>query len=77
LELSSTDFSFHFSKKDDLFSFIKRDGSSSVKLIKLVVITFSIWMIWRMRNYARFKDKIDVSRAISIIKDLMSNGKFF
>jgi len=27
-------------------------------------------MIWRMRNYARFQDKIDVSRAISIIKDL-------
>jgi len=27
-------------------------------------------MIWRMRNYARFQDKIEVSRAISIIKDL-------
>jgi len=34
------------------------------------VITFSIWMIWHMWNYARFKDKIDVSRAISVIKDL-------
>jgi len=39
-------------------------------LNKLVVITFSIWMIWRMRNYVRFQDKIDVSRAISTIKDL-------
>jgi len=38
-----------------------------VNLIKLVVITFPIWMIWRMRNYARFHVKIDVS---TIIKDL-------
>jgi len=52
------------------FSFIKSNGSPLVKLIKLVVTTFSIWMIWRMRNYARFQDKIDVSRAISLIKDL-------
>ena len=27
-------------------------------------------MIWRMRNYARFQDKIEVSRTISVIKDL-------
>jgi len=27
-------------------------------------------MIWRMRNYARFEDKIEVSTAISVIKDL-------
>jgi len=27
-------------------------------------------MIWRMRNYARVQDKIDVYRAISVIKDL-------
>jgi len=27
-------------------------------------------MIWRMRNYPRFQDKIDVSRAILEIKDL-------
>ena len=27
-------------------------------------------MIWHMRNYARFQDKIDVSRALSVIKDL-------
>jgi len=44
----------HYSNKDDLLSFIKSDGSPLVKLIKFVVITFSIWMIWRMRNYARF-----------------------
>jgi len=60
----------HFSNKDDLLSFIKSDDSPLVKLIKLVVITFSIWMIWRMRNYARFQDKIEVSRAILTIKDL-------
>ena len=53
-----------------LFLFIKSDGSPLVKLIKLAVITFSIWMIWRMRNYARFQDKIAVSRAILVIKDL-------
>jgi len=35
----------HFSNKDDLLSFIKSDGSPSVKLIKLAVIIFSIWMI--------------------------------
>jgi len=39
-------------------------------MIKLVVITFSIWMLWRLRNYARFEDNIEVSRAISIIKYL-------
>ena len=61
---------FHFSIKDDLLSFIKSDGSPLVKLINLVVVTFSIWMIWRMGNYARFQDKIGVSRAISVIKDL-------
>jgi len=60
----------HFSNKDDLLSFIKSDGSPLVKLIKLAVITFSIWILWRMRNYARFQDKIEVSRAISVIKDL-------
>jgi len=61
---------YHLSNKDYLLSFIKSDDSPLVKLIKLVVITFSIWMIWRMRNYARFQDKIEVSRTISVIKDL-------
>ena len=71
MELGSTDFSSSlFSNKDDLFSFIKSDGSPLDKLIKLAVITFSIWMLWCMRNYARFQDKIEVSRAISVIKDL-------
>jgi len=27
-------------------------------------------MIWRMGNQARFEDKIEVSKAISVIKDL-------
>jgi len=54
----------HFSNKDDFLSFIKSDGSPLVKLIKLVVITFSIWMIWHMRNYAHFQDKIEVSRGL-------------
>ena len=27
-------------------------------------------MLWRMRNYAHFKDKIEVFRAISVIKNL-------
>jgi len=35
----------HSSNKDDLLSFVKSDGSHLVKLIKLVVVTFSIWMI--------------------------------
>jgi len=61
---------FHFSNNDDLLSFTKSDGSHLVKLIKFVVITFSNWIIWRMRNYVRFQDNIDVSRAISVIKDL-------
>ena len=60
----------HCSNKVDLLSFIKSDGSLLVKLIKFVVITFSIWMIWCTRNYARFQDKIDVSKTISVIKDL-------
>ena len=34
------------------------------------MITFSIWMLWRMRNYARLEDKIDVSKGILVIKDL-------
>jgi len=60
---------YHFSNVDDLLSFIKSGGSPLVNLIKLVVITFSIWMIWRMRNYARFQVKIVFSRAIYTIKD--------
>ena len=60
----------HFSNKDYLLSFIKSDDIPLVKLIKLVVITFSIWMICCMRNYARFQEKIDVSRTISVIKYL-------
>ena len=60
----------HFSNKDDLLSFIKSDGSPLLKLIKLAMIIFYIWMIWRIRNYVRFQDKIDVSRAISVIKYL-------
>jgi len=60
----------HFSNKDDFLSFIKSDSSPLVKLIKLAVITFSIWMICRIRNYARFQDKIEVSRDISVIKYL-------
>ena len=28
-------------------------------------------MIWRMRNYARFQDKIEVSKVISVIKYLI------
>ena len=41
-----------------------------LNLVKLAVITFSIWMIWRMRNYACFQDKIEVYRVILVIKDL-------
>jgi len=59
-----------FSNKNDILSFIKSDGSPLVKFLKVVVITFSIWMIWYMRNYARFQDKINVSRAILVIKYL-------
>ena len=33
------------SNKEDLLSFIKSDGSSLVKLLKLVVVTYSIWII--------------------------------
>jgi len=61
---------YDFSNKDDLLSFIKSDGSLLVKLVKLTVITFYIWMIWRLRNYARFQDKIEVSMAILVIKYL-------
>ena len=61
---------FYFSNNDYLLSFIKSDDSSLVKFIKLAMITFSIWMIWRVRNYSRFQDKIDVSRAISAITNL-------
>jgi len=44
----------HFSNKDKFLSFIKSDCSHLVKLIKFFVVSFSIWIIWRMRNYARF-----------------------
>ena len=52
-------------------SFIKSDDSPLVNLIKIIVITFSIWIIWCMRNYARFQVKTDLSRAISTIKDFI------
>ena len=59
----------HFSNVDDFIYFIKSDGSPLVNLIKLAVITFSIWMILYMRNYARFQVKIDFCRAIYPIKE--------
>ena len=56
----------HFSNKDDLLSFSKSDGSPLVKLIKLAMITFSIWR--RMRNYARFQDKIGFLGLFRLLK---------
>jgi len=35
----------HFFNKDNLHSFSKSDGGHLIKLIKLAVITFFIWMI--------------------------------
>lgn len=58
----------HFSNVDDSISYIKNDGSPLVNLIKLVAITFSIWMIWCMINYARFQVKIDLSMTISTLR---------
>jgi len=58
--------------------FIKSDGSPLVKLVNLIAVTLSIWMIWHMRNNIRFKQKINLHWAIKSIKDLISlAGKTF
>ena len=34
----------------------------------LATITYSIWMIWRMRNHARFQENISICSAIQTVK---------
>ena len=64
----------HFSNVDDLLSFITSDGSHLVNLNKLVVITFSIWMIWHIRNYVIFQVKIDFLGPFRLLRFHLSNG---
>ena len=53
----------------DLISFIKSFGSPFKKLIKIVVVSFSVWMIWRRMNYSRFQQEINTHFSIDFIKN--------
>ena len=58
-----------FSSLEDLIHSIKSPGSSLLKLIILAAITFSVLMIWTMRYYLRFQQKISIHMVIKIIKN--------
>jgi len=40
---------------NDIIDFLMLAGSLLVNLVRLTTITYSIWMIRRMRNHARFQ----------------------
>jgi len=42
--------------------------SSLVNLVRLTTITYSISMIWRMRNHARFQENISIYSTIQTVK---------
>jgi len=39
-----------------------------MKLIRLAAVSYTIWMIWRVRNFDRFKQGFSPQFAISTIK---------
>jgi len=48
MNLSSTDF----------INFIKAIGSPLIHLVNFSAISFSLWMIWGMRNFTKFQQAI-------------------
>jgi len=50
-------------------TFLKSPDSPIIKRIKLVAITFSLWMIWRMMNHTRFQQCISMVCIIHLVKD--------
>jgi len=44
------------------------EGSPLVNLVRLATITYSIWMIWRMRNHVRFQENISIFSATQTVK---------
>ena len=53
---------------NDIIDFLMLAGSLLVNLVRLATITYSIWMIWRMSNHARFQKNISICSAIHTIK---------
>jgi len=58
---------------DSILSFSKFSRSPLIKLIRFVAITFSVWMIWRRKNYSRFQQGINTPMTINCIKKLCQN----
>jgi len=56
---------------NDIIDFLMLSGSPLANLAKLTTITYSIWMIWRMRNHARFQENISICLDIQIVKGLI------
>jgi len=52
----------------NLVTFFKALGCVLIKLIRSVVVSYIIWMIWRMRNYAKFQKDILLQSTINTIK---------
>ena len=52
----------------DIIDFLMLVGSPLVNLVRLPTITYSVWMIWRMRNHVRFQENISICSAIQSVK---------
>jgi len=53
---------------NDINDFLILAESLLVTLFSLATITYSILMIWRMRNHARFQENISICSAIQTVK---------
>ena len=56
---------------NDIIDFLMLAGSPLVNIVRLATITYSIWMIWRMRNHVRFHENISICSTIQTIKDFI------
>jgi len=57
---------------NDIIDFLMLARSLLVNLVKLETVTYSIWMLWRMRNHARFQEKISICSAIYTVKGFIT-----
>ena len=53
---------------NDIIDFLMLIESPLVNFVRLGTITYSIWMIWRVRNHAKFQENISICSAIQTIK---------
>jgi len=50
-----------------LIQFIEVNGGLLLENIHMVVVTYFIWISWKMKNYFRFQNSIDLEFAVKTI----------